>query len=55
MTPEDTKAQVLRLVRANPWMTAAQVARAIKVSRQRVHKILSDAGFKLECEWREEG
>jgi DNA-directed RNA polymerase sigma subunit (sigma70/sigma32) len=55
MTPEDTKAQVLRLVRANPRMTAAQVARAIKVSRQRVHKILSDAGFKLECEWREEG
>lgn len=53
MTAEDTRAQVLRLARANPTMSAAQIGRALEVSRQRVAKILSDAGFKLDCRWTE--
>lgn len=50
---EDTKTAVLRLARANPAMTAAQIGRALEVSRQRVSKILRDAGFRLDCKWTE--
>ena len=51
MTAEDTRVQVERLVRADPTLSAAQIARALKISRQRVHKILTDRGWRLNQTW----
>lgn len=53
MTPqEDKRAQILRLVQANPTMTAAQIGRAVKLSRQRAHLILTkDLGYRLDQRW----
>ena len=49
--PDDTRARVFALLRADPKLSAAAVAKALGVSRQRVHRILRDAGWKQE--WRE--
>lgn len=42
---EDNRARVLRLVEADPRLSAAQIARALGLTRQWVHRILRDAGY----------
>lgn len=51
MTERDARAEILRLVRANTRMTAAQLGRAAGVSRQRASLILGEAGWRLESRW----
>lgn len=48
---EDTRARVVRLVRADPSLSAAEVGRALGVTRQLVHRILKELGWRQE--WRE--
>jgi predicted ArsR family transcriptional regulator len=47
---EDTRTRVVRLVKADPSLSAAEIARALEVSRQRVHQILTGLGYRAE--WR---
>jgi DNA-binding Lrp family transcriptional regulator len=42
---DDTRTRALRLVEADPTLSAAQIAAALGVSRQWVHRILRDAGY----------
>lgn len=49
MSPaDDTRTRVKRLVRTDPALAAAEIARAVGVSRQRVHQILEELGYRLE-------
>lgn len=50
MTPEDTRTRVERLVKADPTLAAAEIARAVGVSRERVRQLLEEMGYRLE--WR---
>jgi DNA-binding XRE family transcriptional regulator len=47
---DDTRTRVERLVRADPRLSAADMARAVGVSRQRAHQILAELGYRQE--WR---
>lgn len=47
---EDTKARVERLIEADPTLSAADIGRAVQVSRERVRQILGELGYRLE--WR---
>lgn len=46
----ETRVRVERLVRADPTRPAAEIARSVGVSRERVRQILEDLGYRLE--WR---
>lgn len=48
---DDIKTRVVQMVKANPAMSAAEIARALRVTRQYVHRILVDLGYRQE--WRE--
>ena len=47
-----TRQQVVRLVRQNPKISAADVGRQVGVSRARVSLILEEEGYTLRQEWR---
>lgn len=48
----DTRATVLRMVKADPRVSAASIARAAGVSRARVHELLTIMGYELRQEWK---
>jgi DNA-directed RNA polymerase sigma subunit (sigma70/sigma32) len=43
---------VERLVKADPRITAAEIARQAGVSRERARQILESLGYELEQVWR---
>ena len=47
---EDTRTRVERLIVADPSLTTDQLAAALDVTRQRIHQILRELGFRQE--WR---
>jgi predicted ArsR family transcriptional regulator len=51
LVAEETRVQIERLVKADPTLSAAQLARAVGVSRQRASKILEDLGYELQSRW----
>ncbi len=49
---EDTRAEVVRLVRADPTLSAEAIGDKLKISRQRAHLILRESGFqRVWQEW----
>jgi DNA-directed RNA polymerase sigma subunit (sigma70/sigma32) len=47
-----TRTMVERLIKADRRITAAEIARQAKVSRERVRQILDDLGYELDQVWR---
>ena len=43
---------VERMVKADPTVSAAEIAREAGVSRERVRQILEDMGYELRRVWR---
>ena len=43
---------VERMVKADPTVSAAEIARKAGVSRERARQILEDMGYELRCTWR---
>lgn len=54
MTKErpSTRETVERLVKADPTIAAAEIARQAGVSRERVRFLLDELGYELRQEWR---
>ncbi len=50
--PEDTRTQIQRMVRADPSIAAAEIARQAGVSRERVSQLLDAMGYELVKVWR---
>jgi DNA-directed RNA polymerase sigma subunit (sigma70/sigma32) len=49
---EDTRQRVERMVKADPTVSAAEIARKAGVSRERIRQILDEMGYELRCSWR---
>jgi DNA-directed RNA polymerase sigma subunit (sigma70/sigma32) len=40
------------MVKADPTVSAADIARKAGVSRERIRQILDEMGYELRCSWR---
>jgi DNA-directed RNA polymerase sigma subunit (sigma70/sigma32) len=47
-----TRATVERLIKMDKRITAAEIARQARVSRERVRQILDELGYELDQVWR---
>ena len=49
---QNAREKIERILRDNPRLTAVEIAARAGVTRQRVHQLLEDMRYELDCVWR---